>query len=290
MKSNFELFLKKLFQEKNIRPLKSFGQNFVISEKILEKVIESANLCPKDIVLEIGAGPGNLTKKIARRVKKVIAVEKDKRMIAILEETLKNFKNVKIIEGDALEFEPKSHRLRADNYKLIGNLPYYITSAIIKKFLETENRPSQMVLMIQKEVAQRICSQPPKMNLLALSVQFYAKPRIIAYISKNCFWPKPKVDSAIIKLNIKGKNLKNNKDIFFKIIKAGFAHPRKQLANNLSSELKLDKERIKSWLLKNKINPSQRAETLKEKDWLNLTQNFAKNFQKYYNKTINTKT
>jgi len=290
MKSNFELFLKKLFQEKNIRPLKSFGQNFVISEKILEKVIESANLCPKDIVLEIGAGPGNLTKKIARRVKKVIAVEKDKRMIAILEETLKNFKNVKIIEGDALEFEPKSHRLRADNYKLIGNLPYYITSAIIKKFLETENRPSQMVLMIQKEIAQRICSQPPKMNLLALSVQFYAKPRIIAYISKNCFWPKPKVDSAIIKLNIKGKNLKNNKDIFFKIIKAGFAHPRKQLANNLSSELKLDKERIKSWLLKNKINPSQRAETLKEKDWLNLTQNFAKNFQKYYNKTINTKT
>jgi len=278
MESIFEPPLKKLFQEKNIKPLKKFGQNFVVSKEILEKIIESADLEPKDIVLEIGAGPGNLTKELAKKAKKVIAVEKDKKMIAILKETLKGFKNIKIIEGDALEFEPKSYKLRANNYKLIGNLPYYLTSAIIKKFLETENRPSQMVLMIQKEVAQRICSQPPKMNLLALSVQFYAKPKIIAYVSKNCFWPRPKVDSAIIKLNIKKKKLRDNKDIFFKIIKAGFAHPRKQLANNLSSELKLDKERVKNWLLKSKINPSQRAETLKEKDWLNLTQNFAKNF------------
>ena len=280
MESIFEPPLKKLFQEKNIKPLKKFGQNFVVSKEILEKIIESADLEPKDIVLEIGAGPGNLTKELAKKAKKVIAVEKDKKMIAILKETLKGFKNIKIIEGDALEFEPKSHKLRVNNYKLVGNLPYYLTSAIIKKFLETENRPSQMVLMIQKEVAQRICSQPPKMNLLALSVQFYAKPKIVAYISKNCFWPRPKVDSAIIniKLNIKKKKLRDNKDIFFKIIKAGFAHPRKQLANNLSSELKLDKEKVKSWLLKSKINPSQRAETLKEKDWLNLTQNFAKNF------------
>jgi 16S rRNA (adenine1518-N6/adenine1519-N6)-dimethyltransferase len=131
--------------------------------------------------------------------------------------------------------------------------------------------------MVQKEVAQRICAKPPDMNLLAVSVQFYANPEIVSYVSKKSFWPSPKVDSAIIKLKVKSEKLKIDKNLFFKIVRAGFSQPRKQLLNNLSKRLKLNKQRIKIWLGKNKIKPSRRAETLTLKNWVNLTQNY-KNF------------
>ena len=168
----------------------------------------------------------------------------------------------------------------------MANIPYYITSPVIRKFLESENQPEIMVLMIQKEVAQRICSKPPKMNLLAISVQFYSNPKIISYVSKSCFWPKPKVDSAIIKLNVEKEKPKVDRKLFFKIVKAGFSHPRKQLVNNLFSELvlgsenklKLEKEKVKLWLLKNKIKPEQRAQTLEIKDWEKLAKSFSKFF------------
>jgi 16S rRNA (adenine1518-N6/adenine1519-N6)-dimethyltransferase len=141
-----------------------------------------------------------------------------------------------------------------------------------------------MVLMVQKEVAQRICAKPPKMNLLAVSVQFYANPKIISFVPKDCFWPKPKVDSAILKIsNLKTQNLKLKK-LFFKIVKAGFSHPRKQLINNLSKGLKIEKEKIKKWLLENKIKPEKRAESLSIEDWLNLVKNFKKLDNIFYKK------
>ncbi len=252
-----------------IKPLKRLGQNFLIDKNVVKKVIKAAELHSKDIVLEVGPGIGALTKEIAKTAKKVIAVEKDPNMCQILKETLRDFKNVKIVKNDVLKFN--NYSLLTTHYKLIANLPFYITAPVIRKFLESKHPPKEMVLIVQKEVAQRICSKPPKMNILAVSVQFYAKPKIISYISKKSFWPSPKVDSAIIKIVPQKKHKDIDIDLFFKIVKAGFAYPRKQLANNLSKMLKLDKKELSSLLLENNVKPTQRAETLTIRDWIKLS-------------------
>jgi 16S rRNA (adenine1518-N6/adenine1519-N6)-dimethyltransferase len=278
--------IKNFFKKYKISPEKWLGQNFLISKNVLRKIVEAAEISKKDTILEIGPGIGNLTIELAKRAKKVIAVEKDKRMIEILKENLKDYKSVEIVQGDILKLEPKSYELKAKSYKIVANIPYYLTSRLIRKFLETKNKPKSMVLMVQKEVAQRICAKPPKMNLLAVSVQFYAKPKIISFVPKNCFWPKPKVDSAILKIvpedriqkisDRKNFALGQFEKLFFKIVKAGFSQPRKQLVNNLSDGLKLNKEKAKKWLLENGLKPEQRAETLKIEDWLNLTRDWRK--------------
>ena len=274
--------VKKLLKTYGVRPQKRLGQNFLIDKKVLKIIIGSADLSKNDTVLEIGPGIGTLTFEMAKKTKKIVAVEKDKKMFNILKELLKStsIKNVKIINEDILKIKNSSlnRLLGTSNYKVVANIPYYITSPVIRKFLEMKNQPNRIILMVQKEVAKRICSSPPKMNLLAVSVQFYAVPKIISYVSKNSFWPQPKVDSAILKIVPHKTQLK--KEVvkkFFKIVKAGFSHPRKQLINNLSKELGLEKEKIKKWLLESEINPTQRAETLSIKDWQNLT-------KKYYNK------
>ncbi len=258
-------------------PVKRLGQNFLIDKKVLNKIIEATGLKKNDIVLEIGSGTGILTQELARITKRVITVEKDPKMIGILKETLKKLENVEIIQGDILKINPITFNLKTKNYKIIANLPYYITSPVIRKFLErNEVRPCYMVLMVQKEVAQRICAKPPDMNLLAVSVQFYAKPEIISYVSKKSFWPIPKIDSAILRIAplINADKKLINADLFFKIIKAGFSQPRKQILNNLSKSLKIDKEKTKLWLLKNKIHSTQRAETLDVEDWIKLTKTY----------------
>lgn len=267
--------VKNLLKSYGIRPSKAFGQNFLVNEKAFEKIIETAELSKKDLVLEIGPGIGNLTLKLAKKTKKVIAIEKDKRMCEILKNIIQSqsIKNIKLINKDILKTNLGIYTLKP--YKLTANLPYYITSPVIRRFLEMRNPPESMTLMIQKEVAQRICAKPNKMSLLAVSVQFYAKPKIISYISKKSFWPEPKVDSAIIKIvPLKTKFSKKFTEKFFKIVKAGFSHPRKQLINNLSKGLKMEKEKIKEWLLKNNVQPSQRAETLGVDEWQKLTKSF----------------
>ncbi len=270
--------IKNLLKKHKIRPSKWLGQNFLIDKSVIKKVIKAAELCPEDIILEIGPGIGAITQELAKRAKKIIAVEKDPKMCKILEETLKDFKNVKIINKDILKYQIAKRSLglvydsKNQKYKVVANLPFYITAPVIRKFLESNNPPQEMILIVQKEVAQRICSKPPKMNLLAVSVQFYSKAKIISYISKKSFWPQPKVDSAILKIsafNRPRKSVFNQR--FFRIVKDGFSQPRKQLANNLSNSLKLNKEQIKLWLFKNNIQPSQRAETLTIKDWFKLT-------------------
>ena len=281
-------YIKELLGKQGTFPLKRLGQNFLVNKGVAEKVIKAADLKPDDIVLEIGPGIGGLTQELAKRVGKVIAVEKDQNLAKILNEELriKNIKNVEIIQGDILKIENcklienckatlrgvRSASRKIGNYKVVANLPYYITSPVIRMFLEAKNPPETMVLIVQKEVAQRICASPPDMNLLAVSVQFYAEPKIISYISKNSFWPSPKVDAAIIKIvprcSAYGSAL--FREQFFRIVKAGFSHPRKQLANNLTKGLELNKEKVISWLLKNKIKPEQRAETLTIKNWINL--------------------
>jgi 16S rRNA (adenine1518-N6/adenine1519-N6)-dimethyltransferase len=273
--------IKNLLKRYGVAPLKRLGQNFLIDEFVLRKIIEAAHLSPKDVVLEIGSGIGTLTQELAKRVKKVIAVEKDKKMIEILKETLKDFKNAEVIQDDILKI--KNLKLKIKNYRVVANLPYYIVSPVIRRFLESDRPPKEMILMVQKEVAQRICAKPPDMSILAVSVQFYAKPEILFYVSKNSFWPRPKVDGAVIKITPNSPLVfstivenTSTKNLFFKIVRAGFSQPRKQIANNLSKVLKLDKEKIKYWLKRNNISYSQRAETLAIKDWLKLTKNWYK--------------
>jgi len=281
--------IKNLLEKYGARLFKGWGQNFLIDEHILKKIVGSANLKKSDIVLEIGPGIGTLTQELAKRVKpapyrtrsgtgKVIAVEKDKRMCEILSEMLKSWdiRNVRIIQGEILEFNPKSYKLKAKSYKIVANLPFYIVAPVIRKFLESKNPPKEMILMVQKEVAQRICAKPPDMSILAVSVQFYAKPEILFYVSKSSFWPPPKVNGAILKIIPNRARRNVLRKLFFKVVRAGFSQPRKQLANNLSKELKLDKSEVKNWLLENKIEPSRRAETLSIKDWIKLTKNFQK--------------
>ena len=265
-------YVRGLLKKYKISPVKWLGQNFLIDEKVLRKIIEAAELSENDIVLEVGPGIGNLTAELAKRVKKVIAIEKDKKMVEILRETLKNFTNIEIIEGDILKINLKPYTSKP--YKVVANIPYYLTSPLIRKFVETvEVKPQLLVLMVQKEVAQRICTKPPDMSILAVSVQFYAKAEIISFVSKKSFWPQPKVDSAIIKIIPRKSALpiRVNPLLFFKVVRAGFSQPRKQLANNFSKKLGIDKIKVREWLLKNKIQPTQRAETLNLEDWINLT-------------------
>ena len=276
--------IKNLLKVRQIYPSKRLGQNFLIDKLAIKKFLKAVNLKSGDIVLEIGPGIGNLTGELAKKVRKVIAIEKDPKMINILKDTTKEFKNIKIIQGDILKTNLKSKILNLKSYKVVANLPYYITAPAIRKFLESENHPEEMVLIIQKEVAQRICAKPPNMNLLAVSVQFYAKPEIICYVSKKSFWPQPKVDAAIIKITphktVPHQCLRYGTGLheqFFEIVRSGFSQPRKQIVNNLTKMLKFNKEQVNLWLLENNIQPQQRAETLNIKDWLNL----AKTLNKY---------
>ncbi len=273
---------KTILRKYGISPLRGLGQNFLIDKFALKKLISAAELKSGDAVLEIGPGIGALTKELAKRAGKVFAIEKDSRLIGILKETLHGFDNVKIIRGDILKFGAWKLFGNGDweigNFKVVANLPFYLTAPVIRKFLELEEaQPHEMVFIVQKEVAQRICAKPPEMSLLAVSVQFYAKPKIIAYVPKSSFWPQPKVDSAIIKIVPHQFRIRISLQFcerFFKIVKAGFSQPRKQLANNLSKGLELDKTNVSRQLLKNTIRPEQRAETLTVNDWINLAKTF----------------
>ncbi len=279
--------LKKLLQQYHLRPSKRLGQHFLISQKALEKIIQTAELSKKDVVLEVGPGLGILTEQLAQRVKKVIAVEKDKKMAQTLKEILKDYQNVEIIQGDILTIQIQGLPLRITSlakgkgvserttlelkrYKLVANIPYYLTSPLIRLFLESRTPPQLMALLIQKEVAQRICAQPPRMSLLAVAVQFYSQPQVISKVSKKCFWPQPKVDSAIIKIIPRRPVVASQeaRKRFFQIVKAGFSSPRKQLANNLFQKLNLDRQKIKKALTEYGLNPQARAENLSVKDWL----------------------
>ncbi len=280
--------IKNLLEEHQICPSKRLGQNFLVDKEAVKKIIEAADLKLEDVILEVGPGLGVLTQELARKAKKVIAVEKDQNMIEILRTTLKDLRNVEVIQGDIRKIDTKyfkpntlGHSPTGEaKYKVVANLPFYLAAPVIRQFLEVENPPKEMVLVVQKEVGQRICAKPPDMNILAVSVQIYAKPEIVSYISKKSFWPSPKVDSAIVKIVPAAPSKKTtivgnlDRDLFFKVVKAGFSQPRKQLINNLFKGLNLEKEKIRNWLIENNIQPIQRAETLSVENWINLTKTF----------------
>ena len=273
-----------------LKPQKRLGQNFLWQKGLLNKMVAAADLNGQDLVLEIGPGLGSLTQALAKKAKRVIAVEKDPRLIPILRANLREFNNIEIIEGDVLKIGIwkliENCKLKIKDYKVVSNLPYYIATAVIRQFLEAENPPELMVLMLQKEVAQRIAARPPKMSLLAVSIQFYADVKIIGYVSRKSFWPKPKVDGAIIKITphqlpktsdrlffVRGQSRekKQFRERFFRIVKAGFSQPRKQSLNNLSQGLNLSREEVAVWLNQNKISPQRRPSEIVLENWLALT-------------------
>lgn len=272
----------------SVIPKKSLGQHFLVNPRILDKIVEAAEITKDDVVLEVGPGTGNLTKKLSEKAGKVIAIEKDRRLIGELKSLFKENKNVEIIEGDVLKINFEDLKITED-YKIVGNIPYYITGKLFKiifeKWLYPPNffkekvrraRPKLVVLTIQKEVAQRITAKPPKMNLLAVSVQFFTEPKIIGYISKQNFRPRPKVDSAIIKLTPKEKLPTGDIEKFFKVIRAGFSNKRKLLVNNLSKKFGIMKQEVLKIFSKFDIQPNVRAENLSLNKWVDLVGYFRK--------------
>src|SRR3989338_439545 len=233
---------------------KRLGQHFLKNKKILEEMARKAEITKNDIVFEVGPGLGSLTEILATREKKVIAVEKDCDLIPILRDKFLNYKNVEIIAGDILQIFNQFK-----NYKIVANIPYYITSRFLRLFLsETKFRTKLMVLMVQKEVAERICAKPPRMNLLALSVQLYATPKIIRRVSKGQFSPQPKIDSAIIKLSNIGCLTKKPEKIL-QLARLAFQQKRKMLRHSIGKKVLLPGE-----------YQTKRPEELSLQDWTSL--------------------
>lgn len=274
--------IKKIFRTEDLKILKNLGQNFLIDETVLDRIIGASDLDKNDAVIEIGPGLGTLTRELSAKCKKVIAIEKDKKMAETLASKILNTKyqisNTIIINDDILKINMdeliKKYAL-GGKYKLVSNIPYYITSPIIKLFLEAETKPELIVLLVQKEVAERICAKPGKLSILALSVQIYGEPEIVGYVDKSAFYPEPKVDSAILKIKNIKKGVANyaSKDNYknlFRIIKIGFSSKRKKLVNNLSAGLNIDKKESGEILLKANISLNARAQELRLEDWKKL--------------------
>jgi 16S rRNA (adenine1518-N6/adenine1519-N6)-dimethyltransferase len=295
--------VKAVLRQFNLHPKKSLGQNFLVDEHALNNIVRAADVTPDDVVLEIGPGLGSLTGYLSAAARHVIAVEIDRTLIPPLRSVLADRSNVTLIEGDILKLDPaellaeaslrgghrptkqspdQSNEIASQtalamtnqrHYKVVANIPYYITSAIIRHLLEADLKPRSIVLTIQLEVAQRIIAQPDDMNLLAVSVQFYGVPRIVQRIPAGAFYPAPDVDSAVVRIDLpdQPRVAVKNVDTFFKVAKTGFGQKRKQLHNSLTAGLPLKHEQIMQALSDVGIDPKRRAETLTLEEWGRLT-------------------
>ena len=252
----------------NIRADKSLGQNFLQDVSALENIALAAEIQEDDCVLEIGPGLGSLTRYLAVSAKEVTAIELDPDMLPPLRAVLKPHQNVRVVHGDILK-TVISEIIQKTDYLVVANIPYYITSAVIRHLLESNPKPRRIVLTIQKEVAERICAKAGDLSLLALSVQVYGKPSIAAIIPADAFHPAPKVDSAILRIDIYDQPLIPNDLLktFFKLIKAGFSQKRKTLRNSLSSGLHIPTAESEALLTSAGINFMRRAETLSIDEW-----------------------
>jgi 16S rRNA (adenine1518-N6/adenine1519-N6)-dimethyltransferase len=272
-----------LLKKYGLRPSKGLGQNFLVDENALHKVVKAAEISEQDLVLEVGPGLGSLTRYLVATARQVIAVELDKKLLPALHETLASIDNVEIVIGDILKLNPadllssgqQSSGWGQTSYKVVANIPYYITSALIRHLLEAEIQPSRIVLTLQKEVAQRICAEPPKLSLLALSVQVYGQPKIVAKIPAGSFYPPPKVDSSVVTIELYPDPLIPNHLLpdFFRLAKAGFSQKRKTLRNSLSAGMGWPKDQAGAILVEAGIDPQRRAQTLSLKEWETLTFN-----------------
>jgi 16S rRNA (adenine1518-N6/adenine1519-N6)-dimethyltransferase len=271
------LSITALLQKYGLRPDKSLGQNFLTDPAILERIVTIAGVTREDTVLEIGAGLGHLSVQLARCAGRLLAVELDRRLIKPLEDALRPYPNTSIVQGDILQLDP-ADLMESGGYLVVANIPYYITSRIIRHLLESPLKPGRIILTIQHEVAQRICAGKGDLSLLALSVLIYGEPSLELKIPAGAFYPEPQVDSAVVLIKIHTQPMLTDslREIFFKLIKAGFKHKRKTLRNSLLKSLGWPGDRVSELLVDGGIDPRRRAETLSLEEWLILVRQYDK--------------
>ena len=271
----------RILREYGVRPSKGLGQNFLVSEGVLDRIVAASELGPDDLVLEVGPGLGLMTRRLAEAARAVVAVELDRRMVAILAERLADLANVHVVQADILEVDPArtvagaiGAAVEGLEYKVVANLPYYITSAALRHLLEGFRRPTLLTVMVQREVAQRIVAGPGDMSLLSLSVQVYGRPEVVARVPAGAFYPPPKVDSAVVRIRVYEEPLAPEEALerLFRVARAGFEQKRKQLVNSLSANLRLSREAATEALARAGIAPTARPQTLSVADWLRLAE------------------
>ncbi len=269
--------LKPLLDRHNVHLKKSLGQNFMVDRGQLERIVAAATLTNDDVVLEVGPGAGSLTRHLAAAANDVVAVELDDRLLPVLDEMLADYANTTVVHGDILNQDIAQLLPACDTYKCVANIPYYVTAPIIRHLLESNPRPSVLVLTMQYEVGQRIVAKPGNMSLLAAAVQFYGEPTLVGKIAPGAFWPPPKVSSAILRIDVPAEPLHQvtNVDWFFKVLKAGFGKKRKQLINGLNQGLALPKPQIAACMAAANIDVKRRPETLAVAEWVVLSEQLA---------------
>lgn len=272
--------LRELLEKYNLRPRKELGQHFLTDPNLLRKIVEAAELAPGAVVLEIGPGLGTLTRRLAQVAGRVIAVELDEAMLAVLRVEMAGLSNLELVHGDILDLDPvalvrgprATPESPSPDYIVVANLPYYITSSAIRHLLEAYPPPRRLVLTVQQEVARRIVAGPGQMSLLAVGVQFYGRPRVVAKIPAGAFVPPPKVDSAVVRVDTFASSPVEVPDAqaFFRVVRAGFGQKRKQLRNSLAAGLNLPAPDVAAALARAGIDPRRRAETLSLAEWASL--------------------
>jgi 16S rRNA (adenine1518-N6/adenine1519-N6)-dimethyltransferase len=262
-----------LLKRFNLHPDRRLGQNFLVDSGALQRVVATAAISTQEAVLEIGPGLGSLTRYLSLAAKNVVAVELDDRLMPALNQVLAPYQNVELVQGDILALDPvqlmKKTGISATPYLVAANIPYYITSALIRHFLETLLPPTRMVLTVQREVAERICAGPGKLSLLALSVQVYGSPAITTHIPARAFYPEPRVDSAVVRVDINPSPFIQSGELktFFRLAKAGFSQKRKTLRNALAAGMHWSPADVSVVLNTVGIDPIRRAETLSLQEW-----------------------
>ena len=262
------LRLPSLLRDFGITPRKDLGQNFLVDDIYLRRIVQAAGFIGQEDALEIGAGAGNLTRYLAQAAREVVAVEIDQALFPLLKKTTSSFNNVRLVAGNILD-QDIAALMRQPGYVVTANIPYYITSALIRFLLESPSKPSRIVLTIQHEVAQRVCALPGDLSLLALSVQLYGDPRIVLRIPAGAFYPPPNVDSAVLLVDLlpKPRIPRDQIDDFFRLAKAAFSQKRKMLRNTLAFVPGLDKDSAFAMLEQAQIDAKRRAQSLTLEEW-----------------------
>ncbi len=271
---------KGLLRRSGLRARKGLGQHFLVDEEVLGLIVSAAELTPSDVVMEIGPGLGVLTRELAGQAGRVVAIELDNKLADMVKQALASFNNITIINEDVLKIDPAAllqehfppEVSSPLSYKVVANLPYYITSPVLRHFLEASVKPQIIVVMVQREVAETIVAGPGQASLLSISVQLYGQPEIMGYVPARCFYPAPEVDSAILRIALYPQPAVEiaDKESFFALVRAGFSASRKQLANSLAQGLGVSKTEVLSLLSGASIVPQRRAETLTLEEWAHL--------------------
>jgi 16S rRNA (adenine1518-N6/adenine1519-N6)-dimethyltransferase len=250
---------------------KGLGQHFLVDGTVMKQIVSAADLSPGDTVVEVGPGLGFMTEELAKQAGRVVAVEVDANLAALLKTTLAGYPNVTIVNADILAVNPASLLGPTESYKVVANLPYYIAAPVLRLFLEASHKPETIVVMVQKEVARQIRAVPPEISLLSIGVQLYGEPKIVRYVPSRAFHPPPDVDSAILRIKVYPRPaVEVDPATFFPLVRAGFSAARKQIVNSLANGLDLPKPEVLTVLESAGIDPRRRAETLFLEEWERL--------------------